>query len=766
MHILKVQVVNDDGPPSNQSSPYIHSFISILQSAGHTVSVILPHTQRSWVGKAHIVGAVVKPTYFRPGSLHQDDGTTHSKPLPSGAKGEEWVLVDGTPASCVQIGLYHFFKDRGPVDLVVSGPNYGRNCTAVFSLSSGTLGGALEGAVCRRKSIALSYAFFSRNHDPGIIARASKLSVKLIEHLYESWGSGVDLYTINVPLVEGVERNSIMYTSILHNYWSSGSSFEELEVDAEDADPREHESQIRSEEAASESGSKTHSRHQHKHFKWAPRFSDVYQSVENSAPGNDGWAVKEGYISVTPLKANFMHAVGPEGELKLPDPPPTRSKTACPTDLAFYALIEYEDPYVQPLILKALRSRLSPSSYRIVKSLHELPKHDIPVLQFTSYETLDFEHILDHPVTSLGNAYLIRKALIRKHYLANTISSWVTKYPKSILHFHFQPTIDFELDYAEFLDEALVEAFELKQSFDSNEGKEANERQWWILKPGMSDRGQGIRLFSSKQELGMIFGKWEAGHLDSDDEEEEEYASGSVRITAGSDDTYDRPMNTAFKHADDANGIVTSQLRHFVAQPYIHPPLLLPSSSQRKFHIRTYVVVVGSLRVYVYRDMLALFAALPYTAPWEKGGDDLRGHLTNTCLQDGNREGLVRRFWNLETPEHLRDGWKEDIWQQVSSITGEVFEAGARGTMVHFQTLPNAFEIFGLDYLIDAKGMAWLLEVNAFPDFKQTGKDLSGVIQGLFDGVVDVAIAPFFGLVGQPEGDEQMSKVLHIDLGR
>jgi len=306
------------------------------------VSVCLPHAQRSWIGKAHIIGQTVKPTYFRPGTLHTDDGTTHSRPLPAGHKEtEEWILVDGTPASCVQIGLYHFFKDRGPIDLVVSGPNYGRNSTAVFSLSSGTLGGALEAAVCRRKAIALSYAFFNRNHDPEIIRGASALSVKLIEYLYKNWGKGaeggVDLYSVNVPLVEGVEQKKVYWTKMLQNYWNEGSCFSE--VDDEGNSPEEEEEKIRESEE-SKSGNKEAerdtsvkgvaglkleeekgvTRHTHKHFKWAPRFTDVYKSVEEAGPGNDGWVVKEGLTSVTPLKANFMHAGPiPEGaqELKL-----------------------------------------------------------------------------------------------------------------------------------------------------------------------------------------------------------------------------------------------------------------------------------------------------------------------------------------------------------------------------------------------------------------------------------------------------------------
>lgn len=247
---------------------------------------MLPHIQRSWIGKAHIVGQTVKPTYFRPGSLHQDDGSTHDRPLPAESEDEEWILVDGTPASCVQVGLFHVYKDRGPVDLVVSGPNYGRNTTAIFSLSSGTLGGAMEAAICGKKAIALSYAFFSRDHDPDIIGGAARLSVKLVEYLYNNWGKDADLYSINVPLVKDVEKHKIMYTHMLQNYWTSGSSFQEISADeAENVDTQ-------SEEKDKEI---KHSRHTHKHFKWAPKFTDVHLSVERSAPGNDGWAIKEGY---------------------------------------------------------------------------------------------------------------------------------------------------------------------------------------------------------------------------------------------------------------------------------------------------------------------------------------------------------------------------------------------------------------------------------------------------------------------------------------
>lgn len=401
----------------------------------------------------------------------------------------------------------------------------------------------------------------------------------------------------------------------------------------------------------------------------------------------------------------------------------------------FYALVQYEDPYVQPLVLAALENQLKGIPYRLISSMSELPDPSSPVLQYRVYEKSEFEHTLSHPSTSLVNSYVIRKALIRKHFLSNTVANWITKHPQSVLRDHFKPAVDFELDYAEFLDEALIEAYELHESFAKNEEKDESEKEWWILKPSMSDRGQGIRLFNSESALQQIFEEWEPEDTDSE---------ASVENADGGEEEED----------EGNNGVVTSQLRHFIAQPYIHPPLLLPSTSNRKFHIRVYILSVGSLKVYVYREMLALFAEKPYVAPWDSDGmDDLSRHLTNTCFQTdvtGNvASDTIQRFWALgnDTTPALGPEWKDRVYEQICKATGEVFEAAARGMMVHFQTLPNAFELFGADFLVDSHGDAWLLELNAFPDFRQTGETLKNEVVGkLFEEVVETAVKPFFGV--------------------
>ncbi len=99
--------------------------------------------------------------------------------------------------------------------------------------------------------------------------------------------------------------------------------------------------------------------------------------------------------------------------------------------------------------------------------------------------------------------------------------------------------------------------------------------------------------------------------------------------------------------------------------------------------------------------------------------------------------------------------------------------------VIHFQPLGHAFEVYGLDFLVDAEGTAWLLEVNAFPDFKQTGTDgrLRHVVSGFWAEVLRLAVGPFIGR-GDGDGDEkrkeetnrevstEMILARNIDLGR
>lgn len=453
-----------------------------------------------------------------------------------------------------------------------------------------------------------------------------------------------------------------------------------------------------------------------------------------------------------------------------------------------YAHVDYHDSYTHPIILAAISSILPSKNYTFLDSLRDMPDPQSPLLEITAYETIPFQHLLDHPTTSLACSYVIRKALIRKHYLSHTVQSYLTKHPEGSLRTHVPLAVDFELDYAEFLDEALVEAYELHEAFAKNKAKNGADREWWILKPSMIDRGQGIRLFSTESELHDIFQQWEDDQPEPSEDEEDSYntAAAATRKEKSSDEKL-------------KNGIITSQLRHFVAQPYILP-LLPPEYNNRKFHIRTYVLCVGALRVYVYKEMLALFAELPFQTPGIRTASskvngieshsekeiDMRPHLTNTCLQtipspspnSNFSEAKVIPFRDLIS-SLLTPAKKSSIYNQIFETTSDVLRAAA-AQPTNFQPLPNAFEIYGVDWLVDPDFQVHLLEFNAYPDFAQSGPEGRRVVEGLWRGVLGIVLrgdgrgnGGFFGDVfGDGDGtrreveDWGMEMVLDLDMGR
>lgn len=362
-----------------------------------------------------------------------------------------------------------------------------------------------------------------------------------------------------------------------------------------------------------------------------------------------------------------------------------------------------EKSYIYPALYQSITKVLP--KVQIVKDNNNKGK----IFQYGEYEELDIDRIHDEE-NYLINSYIYRKALIRKHYLAHTIHSYVVKNPESILTRAFPDTFNLEVDYAEFLEDSLDEAYELRTEIEKGE-------KTWILKPSMSDRGQGIRIFKTIDQLQAIFDSFEEDETD----EEGEFAQ------------------------EENHGVITSQLRHFVVQEYLEDPLVLPAYDEKKFHIRTYVVANGSIEVFVYKKMLTLFALSKYAVPEEndQGEIELFGHLTNTCLQGekASENNSVVEFWELQGLS-LKD--KEQIFDQLVEIVGEVFKAAVNVDKINFQPLNNAFEIFGLDFIVDSKLNVTLLEINSYPDFKQTGDELKPLIYDLFDTVVQTCVKPFF----------------------
>ncbi|KAF7306678.1 hypothetical protein MIND_00459500 [Mycena indigotica] len=413
-------------------------------------------------------------------------------------------------------------------------------------------------------------------------------------------------------------------------------------------------------------------------------------------------------------------------------------------------------PVTKSLVLKSLSSLTPPIP--IVDS----PDQEQATLFWSTYDEIDHELVHSRRTTVLSSCYTFRKALIRKHFLSRCISQFIAKNPQSPLKAAAPRTYEIELSFLDELDEMFVdELWEL--------GKELEEKQsWWILKPGMADRGNGVRMFNSRAALERIFEEFEEAEDDDDDDQ-------------------------------DSTAVVASQLRHFVIQEYLSNPLLLDPLEAlsdkpqvlvgRKFHLRVYCVAAGALKVYFFHKILALFAATPYTQPSvveDEDGDplpiDLSSHLTNTSLQTEKGDENVRLLEELvschilsdDSQSRLSEEDMKNILDQIAVILADTFRAAVQ-VPTHFQPVPNSFELFGVDFLVTHSPslpnpyQVALLEVNAEPSIELTGPRLSWILEDLFIAVGKACVDPFFTqeITPWPVGEtrEGLIKCLEMELG-
>ena len=214
----------------------------------------------------------------------------------------------------------------------------------------------------------------------------------------------------------------------------------------------------------------------------------------------------------------------------------------------------------------------------------------------------------------------------------------------------------------------------------------------------------------------------------------------------------------------------------WVLQRYVERPLLWRG---RKFHLRVYALADADLRVRVFREALCLCAALPYPGGGRGGDDDdgdLRAHITNTCVA-ADAPGFVEadavhrlaelpaalaaraaaaRGGATATNADADAGLAQTaaLFARVCAVISQCFLA-LRGAPASFAPLPNAFELYGVDFLVeeqdddddddgDAATAAGLrlrvLEFNPTPDIAQTGGRLEHVIGALLEEVVRTCV--------------------------
>lgn len=146
---------------------------------------------------------------------------------------------------------------------------------------------------------------------------------RIVRHLWDNWGvdeggirSGeVDLYTMNVPLIESLlspEGMRVCWTRMWRN--SYGRLFTEHVVSKPSTSPAGPDSLDSTEEGVIPSGNGSREAHKDLVFKFSPDLRSIIHPDAADVPvGSDAWALSNGWASVTPLRATFAeppHEIG------------------------------------------------------------------------------------------------------------------------------------------------------------------------------------------------------------------------------------------------------------------------------------------------------------------------------------------------------------------------------------------------------------------------------------------------------------------------
>jgi 5'-nucleotidase len=142
-----------------------------------------------------------------------NSGVSHSlslnDPLRLREVGERQFAVKGTPTDCVIMAVRHIMTTQRP-DLVLSGVNRGQNVAEDVSYS-GTVAGAMEGAVLGIASIALSQAYGPGNRDAPPWDTGRRFGPDLIRQILAAGIPRGSLVNVNFPdcNVEAVQGVSV-----------------------------------------------------------------------------------------------------------------------------------------------------------------------------------------------------------------------------------------------------------------------------------------------------------------------------------------------------------------------------------------------------------------------------------------------------------------------------------------------------------------------------------------------------------------------------
>ena len=173
-----------------------------------------------------------------------------------------FIRVDGTPTDCVHLAITGLLEDEP--DMVIAGINAGANLGDDV-LYSGTVAAATEGRFLGLPAIALSM----NAHDPDYFSTGARVACELVRHLQAEPLASDTIINVNIPDLPYDQLKGYQVTRLGHRH--------RAEPVVRDTDPRGRTI-----------------------FWVGPAGLE-----QDAGPGTDFHAVREGYVSVTPLQIDL-----------------------------------------------------------------------------------------------------------------------------------------------------------------------------------------------------------------------------------------------------------------------------------------------------------------------------------------------------------------------------------------------------------------------------------------------------------------------------
>ncbi|EGR27473.1 tubulin-tyrosine ligase family protein, putative [Ichthyophthirius multifiliis] len=311
-----------------------------------------------------------------------------------------------------------------------------------------------------------------------------------------------------------------------------------------------------------------------------------------------------------------------------------------------------------------------------------------------------------------------------------------------------------QITYGIYGSEKYVNHVYVKQTMHESFLDKYNSSYIWILKPTYLNRGRGINMFNSLQQLEKIISNYLEGFEEQPlrkknerkiqvqkNQEEQKYQIEENLLNTQRSKNQIQQKNTQS---------ILLKSNQFIIQKYIEKPLLL---NNRKFDIRVWALLTHELEILFFREGYIRLSSSEFSLR-ENQIDNQFIHLTNNAIQkfsdnygqyENGNMWTMNQLWSYLyqiNNNFTEQYYKDKILSKIKIIIWITFCSVRKKINMHNRK--HCFEIFGYDFLIDSELNIWLLEVNTNPAIDECSNILKKLVPRMIDDALQLTVDKIF----------------------